>query len=364
MCEGKGVTSVEWRPFCVFGYDQLFLIFPGKKPDSGGVNTKEAQFVPNHAELYTMLNALEGLFASSRRKRRGASSVAIQHLEARLALTATALAPATDTLPQEVILSEDVVVTEDGEHTYPADDGIEYPEEFVAAEVAIAADVDVVDAAEPAVEIQFADTNVIPENTIFDQVPVPSQLDGAFAQVQEQDQAIDRLELEDSGPLLVPFSDSLSDEIPDIDPESDDLDEEEQQEEQPEDENMSSMDDDADSEEKSDGTLMADEDGAEGDVMPGMGEADSPAVSTSASDLQNSETAAKVEAETVSAATGDEAESEELSSMEVSALDEFFSSEQGTVAPNEKVAASVAIGLLAATQLRRNRRNTRYENQL
>lgn len=315
-----------------------------------------------------MLNAIGNLLASPRprtSRRRVLGLLTTQHLEARLALTASVLAP-TVVAPvvgpiQGPVVAEQTVVEATEEHSYPVEEGAaEYSDSeplLMGAPATLVLSLDDSGESEEttAQEVQFPDTNQVADNTAFFESVQSSPQQAVVADGQEPVQSplplesVGRARLE-SSPSLSPIELIAEEEAPNEDGDTDEL----------ESDSIDGEDPPAEAESAAvtgdlpplvDEAVMAlDMDIPREDIE--SGKAESMAKPAVTSDMSQAEAADDDVQQTSASAALDAV------TIETSDLDEFFSREQSTVAPHQKAAATAAVVLLGAAQMRRSRRQS------
>ena len=315
-----------------------------------------------------MLNAIGNLLASPRprtSRRRVLGLLTTQHLEARLALTASVLAP-TVVAPvvgpiQGPVVAEQTVVEATEEHSYPVEEGAaEYSDSeplLMGAPATLVLSLDDSGESEEitAQEVQFPDTNQVADNTAFFESVQSSPQQAVVADGQEPVQSplplesVGRARLE-SSPSLSPIELIAEEEAPNEDGDTDEL----------ESDSIDGEDPPAEAESAAvtedlpplvDEAVMAlDMDIPREDIE--SGKAESMAKPAVTSDMSQAETADDDVQQTSASAALDAV------TIETSDLDEFFSREQSTVAPHQKAMATAAVVLLGAAQMRRSRRQS------
>ena len=353
-----------------------FCRFRCKKIVRKRVKTPEMETTPGTRGDDLMLNAIGNLLASPRprtSRRRVPGLLTTQHLEARLALTASVLAPTvvapTVVAPTVVapvvgpiqgpVVAEQTVVEATEEHSYPVEEGAaEYSDSeplLMGAPATLVLSLDGSGESEEitAQEVQFPDTNQVADNTAFFESVQSSPQQAVVADGQEPVQSplplesVGRARLE-SSPSLSPIELIAEEEAPNEDGDTDELESDSIDGEDPPGESAAVTED---LPPLVDEAVMAlDMDIPREDIE--SGKAESMAKPAVTSDMSQAETADNDVQQTSASAALDAV------TIETSDLDEFFSREQSTVAPHQKAMATAAVVLLGAAQMRRSRRQS------
>ncbi len=254
------------------------------------------------------------------------------------------------------------------EHSYPVAEGVEVLEyedsepALMGAPAALLLSVDDSgEASESEItvqEIQFPDTNQVADNTaFFESIQSPRQV--VLADGEEpvrsplQQESFGKAGLESSPDLSSPIELIAEEEaVPREDEDKDQLESDKTDDEDPPVEAESATAKDNEQRLVDEAVMALDMD------MPkehaDSREAGSMAEPAASSDMSQAETVDGVQQTSAAVDT----DTEDAVTLEVSDLDEFFSSEQSTVAPHQKAMATAAVLLLGASQMRRSRRQS------